>query len=279
MDQLTLNAPAKINWSLDICGRRADGYHLLSSLMQNIELADTVVIAKSDFDSCFCDQPILGNNIAVTAWRLLKQQYHLSGGLSITITKKIPVAAGLGGGSADAAAVLLGVNKLYDLGLSTEQLQQIGLNLGADLPFFVTGGLALAEGIGERIQVLEPVPCCHLLLINIGRPLSTAAVYRRFNIANAGLHTDLPALLQALSKGDIDAVAGARHNALENPACLIEPAIYTLMQRIRAWGLYPMMSGSGPTVFVPANDCEQLIAVSKRLAKEYPFVTLTTTKL
>lgn len=278
MDQLTIYAPAKINWSLDICGRRADGYHLLRSLIQNIELMDTVIIAKSDLDSCFCDQPISGNNIAVAAWQLLKRQFQLPSGLSITITKHIPLAAGLGGGSADAAAVLLGVNRLFDLGLSIEQLQHIGLSLGADLPFCLTGGLALAEGIGEKISMFEPIPSYDLLLINIGRPLSTAAVYSHFNIADAGLYTDLPALLQALISGDIDAVASFRHNALENPACRLEPAIYTLMQRLRTEGLQPMMSGSGPTVFVPSNDRERLAAVSKQLANKYPFVKLTTTR-
>ncbi len=279
MDQLTLYAPAKINWSLDICGRRADGYHLLRSLIQNIDLTDKVVISQSDRDSCICDQPINGNNIALKAWHLLKQRFRLSGGLKISITKRIPVAAGLGGGSADAAAVLHGVNELFALGINTEQLQRIGLELGADLPFCVAGGLALVEGIGEKVQVLDPIPSYHMLLINIGRPLSTAAVFNRFNITDAGTHTDLPTLLQALINGDINAVAAARHNALECPACLLEPTICSLIQRIRALGLSPMMSGSGPTVFVPSNDRERLEAALKQLAIEYPFVTLTATRL
>ena len=279
MDQLTLRAPAKINWSLDICGRRTDGYHLLRSLIQSIELADTVTLSKSAEDFCFCDLPIAGDNIALAAWHLLKQRYHLTGGLSIEITKRIPIAAGLGGGSADAAAVLYGANRLYELGLNTEQLQQIGLTIGADLPFCLAGGLAVAEGIGETIKILKPIPRYHLLLINIGRPLATAAVFGRFNIADAGLHTDLPALLEALACGDINAVAAVRRNALERPACELEPSIVSLMQRIQDLGLHPMMSGSGPTVFVPSKDRMQLKKAYNELAAIYPFVTLTATSL
>ena len=192
MEQVTLIAPAKINWGLDIVGKRADGYHLLCTLMQSVGLFDRVRIQKSERDCCVCSPPLYGNgeNLALRAWHLLKQEYVLPGGLCLEIDKGIPEGGGLAGGSTDAAAVLLGVDRLFRLGLGEERLADLGLRLGADLPFCLKGGLALVEGIGERLLPQRALRSYHLVLVNPGFPVSTAEVYRQFSFDQIAAHPE-----------------------------------------------------------------------------------------
>ena len=273
MRELTRKAPAKINWGLDIVGKRADGYHLLRSLMQSVSLFDEVSLRAGVCDGCRCEPalPDGGDNLALRAWLLLKAELGVKDGLDIRIRKRIPVAGGLAGGSTDAAAVLLGANRLFGLGLDLAALCRIGLKLGADLPFCLTGGLALVEGIGEQVTPLAASHTYHLLLANPGCAVSTAAVYRGFSLDKAGAHPNIGALRQALLAGDAPGIARHRGNMLEPPAFALQPEIAALKQRCITLGLPALMSGSGGSVWALARDEAQAVYGAETLRREYPF--------
>lgn len=279
MNTLTLQAPAKINWTLDIVGKRADGYHLLRSLMQSIDLCDRVTLAMSTTDSCSCS-PLLqggGENIALKAWQLLKAEYDLPGGLAIQIQKTIPEGAGLAGGSTNAAAVLHGVNRLFQLGLSTDQLAALAVRIGADLPFCLNGGLALVEGIGEIVQPLSPAPSYSLVVVYPGFAASTAAVYRAFCADQVAAHPDLPALQRALLAGDHAGISAHAANLLELPAFSLFPEIAAVKARCRDLGLPALMSGSGSSVWVLAKSREEADTAAAWLGQFYPFAVAVNT--
>ena len=280
MEQVTLIAPAKINWGLDIVGKRADGYHLLCTLMQSVGLFDRVRIQKSERDCCVCSPPLYGNgeNLALRAWHLLKQEYVLPGGLCLEIDKGIPEGGGLAGGSTDAAAVLLGVDRLFRLGLGEERLADLGLRLGADLPFCLKGGLALVEGIGERLLPQRALRSYHLVLVNPGFPVSTAEVYRQFSFDQIAAHPDLKGLLDALEAGDRSGVAACCGNLLETPAFTLHPQIACLKERCRSLGLVSLMSGSGGSVWGLADSADEAEKAAEVLKREgYPFVHVVRT--
>jgi len=257
MEQWEIPAPAKINWGLEIKGRRPDGYHLLRSLMQTVTLMDTVTLRRSRADDCRCPGLDAGGNLAFRAWLLLKQRCAVPDHLLISIDKRIPLGAGLAGGSSDAAAVLRGANELLGLGLSLEELCAVGLQLGADLPFCLHGGLALVEGIGERIRAVTPGRSWPLLLVNPGFPVSTAAVYAAYDELGEELHPDLDNLLAALENGDQEMLLASSGNALEAPACYLHPALTGLKQSLTKQGLRPLLSGSGGTFFAIADTEDQ----------------------
>jgi len=242
-------APAKINLCLHALGRRADGYHDLCMLMQKVSLYDEVRIGLRA-DSLVRVQcagvalPAGEENIAAQAARAVLQHDPSRRGVDILIVKHIPVAAGLGGGSSDAAAVLLALNNLLELGLKHETLAREALQLGADVPFFLGQSPAWAEGIGERLTPIEGrLPACHYVLVNPGVPVSTAAVY---------------ANVQNYSKGctagkcpeTIEAITQLLHNDLQPAALMLVPQVAVVMERLRECGANGvLMSGSGPTVF------------------------------
>jgi 4-diphosphocytidyl-2-C-methyl-D-erythritol kinase len=252
MDQITLKAPAKVNYRLDVLRRRPDGYHDLRMIMQPIDLCDDVTIRRVGEPgiSVRCGAhgvPEGEGNIAWRAARALFEPSVSGGGLAITIDKRIPVAAGLGGGSSDAAAVLAGVNRLLGLGLSWKRLMEIGVSLGADVPFFLLGGPALAEGIGERLTPLEAMPRAWLSLVNPGIPVSTAWAYGNVNLSLTTGHR-IPYI--PLFYGTLDEVAAILANDLERVTMEAHPVISEIKERLLAAGaLGALMSGSGPTVF------------------------------
>jgi 4-diphosphocytidyl-2-C-methyl-D-erythritol kinase len=248
--QLSLRAPAKINWSLEITGRRSDGYHQLRSLMQNIDLYDTVVITPSSQASCRCfpapDCP-LEDNLALRAWRLLKERFSLPGELEIEINKQIPPGRGLAGGSADAAAVLLGVNMLFELNLTPAQLGELAFPLGADIPFCLQGGLALVEGAGELVRPYQPLTLYRLLLVDPGFSLSTAEVYRRYDELPPAweLAPQLTQLLPALLLGDRAGIAAHLGNMLQAAALEMAPELDSYLALLESAGCAAWISGSG----------------------------------
>jgi len=271
MEKLELSAPAKINWGLDIRGRRPDGYHLLRSLMQTVSLADTVTLQRSGADDCRCPGLPAAGNLAFRAWLLLKQRCGIRDHLLISIEKQIPPGAGLAGGSSDAAAVLRGANELFGLGLSLEELCAIGLELGADLPFCLYGGLALAEGVGERIRVLPPARSWPLLLVNPGFPVSTPAVYAAYDALGEAPHPDIDGLWAALAGGDGKRLLCASGNALEVAACSLHPELAELKQALTEQGLHPLLSGSGGTFFVIAEEEEEARDLAESWQKRIPW--------
>ena len=276
MREITISAPAKINWSINVEGQRPDGYHLLRMLMQNISLADTVHLRPAAYDSCYCDRPLAGEgeNIALAAWRLLKQRYGIKACLRIGIEKRIPIGAGLGGGSADAAAVLKGASDLFELGLFAESLQQLGLQLGADVPFALVGGLALVEGIGEQVTVLPAAPRIPLLLLNPGVTVATAAVYGNLAIGNMGKKADIETLAFALMQGDLAAIERAMANQLTGSCFQLFPPVAALYQRVRDMRLPVLLSGSGGTLFAFGKDAAE---AAKELSRSVPWLMLAET--
>ncbi len=250
METLTLSAPAKINYLLDVIGKRSDGYHDLRMIMQRVNLCDEIKLTLTNTSgiNVICNSngaPNGPNNIAWKASRALFDIAESAYGVSIFITKNIPVAAGLGGGSSDAATVLMGLNELLKLGLTDQQLMETGRKLGADVPFFIFKKTALAEGIGEKLTHLPEMPKCWIVLINPGVHVSTAWVYRSLQLTNKGELNKLPKFFKSIE--DIVAIMS---NDLESVTIQAFQVIAKIKKRLMDLGaLGSMMSGSGPTVF------------------------------
>jgi 4-diphosphocytidyl-2-C-methyl-D-erythritol kinase len=248
--KLQLKAPAKVNYRLDVLGKRADGYHDLRMIMQRVDLCDEIEITLSERPGIrvVCGRAGVPDGPGNIAWRAADALVKLSGravGIDIAITKKIPVAAGLGGGSSDAATVLMGVNELLDLGLSEERLMEIGVKLGADVPFFIFKKTALAEGIGDKLTALDKVPELWVVLVNPGIHCSTAWVYQ-----NLQLTTKEDAAIVSRSYGSLDDVCAVLSNDLEPVTFSRFPAVCELKEMLIAAGARgSLMSGSGSTVF------------------------------
>ena len=252
-----INAPAKINLYLHLIGRREDGYHLLDSLIAFAAIHDVVTVRPGDGLTLAVDGPFApampdeGDNLVLRAARALQTKRGLDKGAAITLTKNLPVAAGIGGGSADAAAALLGLNALWELGATERELAGLGLGLGADVPACLRGEPLYAAGIGEEIEPAPALPSMGLVLVNPNRPVSTAAVFSEFN----GRFTDAGDAGR-FDSGFDDAAAFAaglaeRRNDLMAPACRIEPEIDAVLDALgNAHGcLLSRLSGSGPTCF------------------------------
>jgi len=250
MQSITLKTPAKINLCLSVLGRRPDGYHDVEMLMQMVGLYDEVTVAVRDGIgvqiSCDSDAVPPGeDNIAWKAGHALLKRAGRGAGLSITIRKSIPVAAGLGGGSSDAAAVLVAANAVLGMGLDREELADIGARLGMDVPFFFYGPTALAQGRGERLTELPPLPKLQILLVNPGFATSTAWVYKNLNL-RLTKKVDCNKILR-LTVGNI---AAGLHNDLETVTAAAHPVILSIRQSLLEQGAAGvLMSGSGPTVF------------------------------
>lgn len=272
MDFLQIKAPAKINWGLEIVGKREDGYHLLRTLMQTVDLADELRLSLAERDECRSSQPLPAGetNLALRAWQALKAELGLKQCLLVEIEKKIPVAAGLGGGSADAAAVLRGANSLLGLGLSREQLCALGVKIGCDVPFCLHGGLALVEGVGERVTPLTSGHEYDLVLVNPGFPVSTAQVYAAYDQAPAKAGGDLDKLAQAVLSGDQSEIRRYSANMLEQPAFRLHRRLREIREACADTSACAHLSGSGGTVWAlcPNRQVAQMTAraMSIRLA-------------
>lgn len=257
MDKIQLKALAKINLGLDVLRRREDGYHEVKMIMQTISLYDELMLKKIkkpeiQLRTNLPYLPTNENNLAYQAAKLLMEEYQIPGGLLIQLEKKIPVAAGMAGGSSDAAAVLWGVNQMYHLGLSRKELMERGVRLGADVPYCILRGTALAEGIGEKLKTLPPMPKCYLLIAKPGISVSTKFVYENLHVneLETKKHPDVDAMITALRQKDLALLSARMGNILELvtiPAHSVIDKIKQEMQKAGALGA--MMSGSGPTVF------------------------------
>ncbi|NTW98831.1 MAG: 4-(cytidine 5'-diphospho)-2-C-methyl-D-erythritol kinase [Geobacteraceae bacterium] len=250
METLTLSAPAKINYLLDVIGKRADGYHDLRMIMQRVNLCDEISLTLTNTPgiSVICNSSGVPNgphNIAWKAAQALLDKAHSAHGVNILITKNIPVAAGLGGGSSDAATVLMGLNELLKLGLTDQQLMETGSTLGADVPFFIFKKTALAEGIGEKLTYLPEMPKCWIVLINPGVHVSTAWVYRSLQLTNKGELNKLPKFFRSIE--DVVAILSNDLESVTIPSFQVIARIKERLMDLGAAG--SMMSGSGPTVF------------------------------
>ena len=266
--KLTLHAHAKINWSLSICGERPDGYHNLDMLMQSIELCDVLSFESARFLTLTVDGQMLptGNrNLVIRAASALNEALGQHNGARITLKKSIPTRAGLGGGSADCAATLIALNRLWNLRLPLRTLQQIGLKLGADVPFCLQQGLARAEGVGEILTPIDEPPRIPLVMLTPGGGLSTPAVFKAWSDGSDPMtQIDNLALADALKRGDFARAQALSHNDLESPAIRLMPRIGALIEHFRSLGAdFVRMTGSGSTVFAAFADEEAACAAAR----------------
>lgn len=250
---LEIKAHAKINWALDITGRRPDGYHLLEMVMQSIDLHDDLTFEAADGITLIVNGDIPAEperNLVYRAAAALNAHAGARRGARITLTKRIPARAGLGGGSADCAAALRALNGLWGLGLSDDALAAIGVRLGADVPFCLSGGLARVGGIGERIAPVSPAPEIPLALVTPGGGLSTAEVFALWDDGRyPPVALDAAALAEAVSHRDLDAIDRLNRNALTAPAIDLMPEIGRVLADMRRLGARAaFMTGSGSTV-------------------------------
>jgi 4-diphosphocytidyl-2-C-methyl-D-erythritol kinase len=247
------NAYAKVNLILDVLGKRADGFHEIRTIFQSLSLSDRLTFSDNqDGDiSLTCNIPELPCDFQNLAWRaanLLKEQYSVSQGVHITLEKQIPVAAGLGGGSADAAAVLRGLTRFWGLSVNTEELLALAAKLGSDVPFCLMGGTALGKGRGELVEALPPCPYYYVVLANPGFPVSTAMVYQNLCENMFQIRPDTEGMIQAIGRLDSSGVISRLGNVLEESTFALYPAVNELKERMSQHGP-SLMCGSGATVF------------------------------
>lgn len=255
MDEIRLKALAKINLGLDVTGCREDGYHLVRMIMQTIHLFDSVQMEKIAEPEIRLTTnirflPTDEHNIAYQAARLLMEEFKLNHGIRIDIKKCIPVSAGMAGGSTDAAAVLYGMNQMYELKLSHKQLAKRALTLGADVPYCLMRGTALAEGIGEKLTRLPAIPRCPVIIAKPGISVSTKWVYEMLSLDEQTQHPDIDQLITDIKQQNLKDMALHMGNILENVTVKEYPVIARIKENLMEHGaLNAMMSGSGPTVF------------------------------
>ena len=260
MDKLDLKALGKINLGLDVLGKKENGYHDVRMVMQTVYLYDQIRIEKRkepgiSLSTNLFYLPVNENNLAYRAASLLMEEFHIKEGVKITLDKHIPVAAGMAGGSSNAAAVLFGINRMFSLGLSQKDLMERAVSLGADVPYCIMRGTVLAEGIGERLTPLpEPVPC-HVLIAKPKIHVSTKFVYGNLKADEITEHPDIDGQIAALEAGDLYALAKRMGNVLEMVTIPAFPVIQEIKEDMcRMGAVNAMMSGSGPTVFGLFDD-------------------------
>jgi len=255
MDRIRLRAMAKINLGLDVTGVLPDGYHDVRMVMQTICLADLIEIRKERdrgirIRTNLPYLPVDSRNLAYRAAQMMTEEFGLPGGLALSIRKRIPVAAGMAGGSTDAAAVLYGINRMYGIGLSEEKLMERGLKLGADVPFCIMRGTALAEGIGEILTRVPPMVPCFVVTAKPAVSVSTKEVYEKLDVDGILKHPDIDGLLRALEARDLAGISGCLGNVLESVTIRSCPRIGEIKDTLMNCGASgALMSGSGPSVF------------------------------
>ena len=282
-DVLVLQAPAKLNLTLDVLGKRPDGYHDLRMVMQSVSLADTVTLRRTEAPGISVASnlnylPNNENNLAFRAANVFFQSAGIeSPGLEITLQKRIPVCAGTAGGSSDAAAVLRGLNRLYQTDYTPEELAALGGQVGSDVPYCVIGGTALAEGRGERITPLPPLPDCFLVLCKPGFSVSTPELFRAVDGVRIRCRPDTAGMIAALKQGDLREISMRMYNVFED---VLPNGRRDLIQSIRdamldGGALGACMSGTGPTVFglFTDRDCAERTAAQLKKSYRDTFVT------
>ena len=280
---MKIKAYAKINISLDIVGKReSDGYHLLKMIMQNIDLYDEISIEKQKKDiTISCNKsyvPTDSRNLAYKAASLFKETYNIEDGVHIDIVKNIPVSAGLAGGSTDAAAVLKLMNKIFKVNASNEELMELGLKLGADIPYCINGGTALCEGIGEKITSLPAFKDKILVLVKPSFGVSTKEVYKAFDLDKVRVHPKTENLIEGMEQDNLYYVASNMKNLLENVTLRKHNILIKIKEEMNKYGAVgSMMSGSGPSVFAFFDDMLKAQKCYEKMRENHREVFLTRT--
>lgn len=280
---MKLKARAKINLTLDVIGKRENGYHDLEMIMQTINLYDIIKITPHPKNMIKLGSnalwlPISRKNIAYRAAELFFEESSIQSGVSIEIIKQIPAEAGLAGGSTDAAAVLIGLNHLFKTHYTTEKLKELGLLLGADVPFCIEGGTMLATGIGERLTPLTPMPRTFVVLVKPPFGASTTSIYRALDLSCIQTHPNTNAVIEALQKGQVKQMTPHMANVLEEVTIKQYPEIETIKQKFKRYGaMGTLMSGSGSVVFGLFEEAYQAKKAATYFKKTYQHVYITTT--
>lgn len=279
---MKIKAYAKINISLDVVGKREDGYHLLRMIMQGIDLYDEITVEKINSGiSISCNKPYVPNderNLAYKAAKLFIDTFNIKSGVKIVINKNIPVSAGLAGGSTDCAAVLKLMNKIFNKNLSDKELMELGVKLGADVPYCINGGTALCEGVGEIITPLKSFKDKILVLVKPPFGVSTKGVYQEFDLSKVVFHPNTEALIKNMENDNLEFVSKNMKNLLENVTLLKYKEIIGIKQSMMEYGaLGSMMSGSGPTVFAFFEDMLKAQKCYEAMKKKYKDVFITRT--
>lgn len=255
MEQICKNAYAKINLALDVLRKRTDGYHEVKMIMQTVDIYDTLTFTKREESGIILKTDKEGlssgtDNLIYKAAECLMKEAGITQGVEITLQKRIPIAAGMAGGSTDAAAALTGLNELFALDFSLEKLQKIGVTLGADIPYCLMGGCALSEGIGEILTKLPPPPQCILVIAKPPLNVSTKFVYENLHADSLPYHPDVDGMTEAIRDGSLEGITGRLGNVLETVTIQEYPVIDDIKKRMKNAGAEnALMSGSGPTVF------------------------------
>lgn len=266
MDKIELKAYGKINIGLDVIRKREDGYHDLDMIMQTVGVYDYVIISREDGTQTYeievsTDADILPNdkgNLAFMAAKVLMEAYDIKSKVKIHINKRIPIAGGMAGGSADCAAVLRGVNKLFQLGLTDEQLQEYGVKLGADVPYCIVGGTKRAQGIGEILIDLPTPPKCYVIIAKPDAFVSTKFVYSHIRPVQIENHPDIDGIIESIKAGDLYGMCEKIANVMEDVTIPEYPIIQKVKDILKSNGaVNALMSGSGPTVFGIYDDEEK----------------------
>jgi len=266
------NAYAKINLGLDVVRRLPNGYHEVRMIMQTVDICDILAFSKAEegihlkVDNM--ELPTDGNNLICKAAKLLLDTKGVTGGVNITLEKHIPIAAGMAGGSTDAAATLIAVNELYELGLDVEELKELGVKIGADVPYCIEGGTALAEGIGEVLTTLPAPPDCYLVVAKPDINVSTKFVYENLRANELKDHPDIDGMIQCLVDQDLAGIATRLENVLETVTIPAHPIIQDIKDALVDLGaMNALMSGSGPTVFGLFTDKEKAEMAAEQVRK------------
>lgn len=262
MKEIIIDSYAKINLGLDVLYKRPDGYHEINTIMQQISLSDTLTIReiKEDIvlESNNNNLPLDSTNLVYRAWKILQEKTGINKGIQINIHKRTPIAAGLAGGSSNAAAVLKGLNELWNLNLSEKELREIGVELGADVPYCIMGGTALAEGVGEKLTPLKSFGGKLVLLANPGIGISTVDVYRKLKLQEKP-QLDIKKIIHSIENDDLKSVADNIINVMEEVVIEEHPIISDIKKDMMDYGaLGSLMSGSGSTVFGLFDDLDKL---------------------
>ncbi len=273
MDQCVRKAYAKINLGLDVIGRLENGYHVVKMVMQTVGIYDVLTLKKIPSGIVVTtdngELPTDDNNLIYKAARLMREAYGITEGVSIHLEKNIPIAAGMAGGSTDAAGTFLGMNQLFEIGATIQELQELGVKVGADVPYCIMGGTALAEGIGEILSPLPAPPQCHLVVAKPDINVSTKYVYEHLDAEGVETHPDIDGMIEALKESNLQGIVSRLGNVLETVTVKKHTIINTIKQCMLEQGaLGSLMSGSGPTVFGIFTDVQKAQKAKEEIEKK-----------
>lgn len=283
MKSCFLKAYGKINLGLDVIRRREDGYHEVKMVMQTVNLYDTIFMKAIRKEDIIIKTnkpylPVNENNIIYKAIAMLQKDYNLPGGVFVDLRKQIPVAAGMAGGSANAAVTLIGMDKIYRLNLSMDQLMEYGVKLGADVPYCIMRGTALAEGIGEKLTRIPSMPECQIVIAKPDISVSTKTVYQSLKLDSI-MHPDVDGIIKGLEEKDLEKICSLLGNVLEDVTVEKHPVVEEYKSFLRNEGaINSLMSGSGPTVFGIFTEKEKAKEAASKLKNAYPSAQVHVTR-